>query len=860
MPGQFEGILDKLQTKLGKQTIKRASTINRPRPKLNVIQIKAINDFVKRNPRADGGSVNGSEQAAFRAKVEELMDDGYDFGEAVREAMRQGYDKGGKAEIAFGKKKYKSFKNKEAIKLQNWIKANPNFEYNKFNALEIAEEAGIKKGDISVAMANRVLTSEGKDTLRITQAKEKAKLYNSKEFKNFLKSKNTTFEKFLKLSPELRDKLYLYPYQRQTSILNQLPDKGKNYITAPKLAELLKQYGINYGAFGAESGSLLAKKIKKLLDYKVVGATGAGRFGKQKSPTGERGFLFFKKPTKSQLQEIGKFKDSPNLRSNTVEAMKVLDKKLKNTFKKKKFPTLEKTQAILKNAGLENSPAQAARAVSQLARAYGGTQFQNDLGDIKVNKATNKFIVKEFGRYDLLHPWRRGVYQAALDDIKIAIGDEAGDLKKFKNKFDQYLIKKYPGTRPFDVNEVFSVTASARNKSYPYAYFVDVVDSNLNQVDLASFHGQMSLAEERLSDNIKKYRRTGNIEFYNKAEEIKNKFNNQTRKSFLNTIKKNYPGASFNLTKLEIGKPNQVLNNINFAGNFYKEAKLNKWKNLGIDIGDHTAKAGYLKTGADNKGVLAIQELFTSDNKINPSKVDAFVKDINIVKNHAASRGTTFNSFAGFVDFSQSGIELPPAVKQAAERILKTSGTVLRGVGKAAVILDPMFAAYDFSEAIDRGVGGKEAAKYTGKRFVEGVLNLPDLVASGAKFAKDKIQGEDAKFETGTLYKPFTFAQESLDRAEAATPKSTRLRNIAERDFDVGQGATMRTVDDMEIPASKTEIDTAKEKFIESQMGPYYKYGLESMVEEEPEEKPLQNEGLLDILTNPTYKGGVIKT
>ncbi len=96
MPGQFEGILDKLQTKLGKQTIKRASTINRPRPKLNVIQIKAINDFVRRNPRADGGSVNGSEQAAFRKKVEELMDDGYDFGEAVREAMRQGYQDGGK--------------------------------------------------------------------------------------------------------------------------------------------------------------------------------------------------------------------------------------------------------------------------------------------------------------------------------------------------------------------------------------------------------------------------------------------------------------------------------------------------------------------------------------------------------------------------------------------------------------------------------------------------------------------------------------------------------------------------------------------------------------------------------------------
>ena len=96
MPGQFEGILDKLQTKLGKQTIKRASTINRPRPKREVQQIHIFNEFNRRNPKADGGSVNGSEQAAFRAKVEELMDDGYDFGEAVREAMRQGYQDGGR--------------------------------------------------------------------------------------------------------------------------------------------------------------------------------------------------------------------------------------------------------------------------------------------------------------------------------------------------------------------------------------------------------------------------------------------------------------------------------------------------------------------------------------------------------------------------------------------------------------------------------------------------------------------------------------------------------------------------------------------------------------------------------------------
>ena len=231
-------------------------------------------------------------------------------------------------------------------------------------------------------------------------------------------------------------------------------------------------------------------------------------------------------------------------------------------------------------------------------------------------------------------------------------------------------------------------------------------------------------------------------------------------------------------------------------------------------------------------------------------------KNLETVKNYALNnKGVRFNSFAGFVDFAQSGIELPPAVKQAVAKILRTSGQILKGTGVGVAVLDPMFAAYDFSTAIDKGVGEKEAGKYTAKRFVEGVLNLPDLVVSGGDFLSNKIAGEDAKFETGKLYEPFTFAQEGLEEAVEKTPLSTRLRNIAERDFDVGIGAGMRMVDDTEIPASRAEINAAKEKFIKSQMGPYYKYGIESMVEEEPEETPLQNQGIFSILAKPTYKG-----
>ena len=254
------------------------------------------------------------------------------------------------------------------------------------------------------------------------------------------------------------------------------------------------------------------------------------------------------------------------------------------------------------------------------------------------------------------------------------------------------------------------------------------------------------------------------------------------------------------------------------------------------------------------------KKLIATLNELNKARGGVSLEDdIKIVSEHAKSKGVRFNSFAGFIDFTDMGFELPPAVKQAATRILNTAGTALKGFGKAAIVIDPMFAAYDFSSAIDKGVGGKEAGKYTAKRFVEGVLNLPDLVVSGGDFLSNKIAGEDAKFETGKLYEPFTFAQEGLEEAVEKTPLSTRLRNIAERDFDVGIGAGMRMVDDTEIPASQAEINAAKEKFVESQMGPYYKYGIESMVEEEPEETPLQNQGIFSIFSQPKFKG-VIET
>ena len=196
------------------------------------------------------------------------------------------------------------------------------------------------------------------------------------------------------------------------------------------------------------------------------------------------------------------------------------------------------------------------------------------------------------------------------------------------------------------------------------------------------------------------------------------------------------------------------------------------------------------------------------------NRILSVAKDIPAVKRYAASQGISLNSFAGFLDFSQAGLELPPAIKQATDNVLKVSGQVLRGGGKAAIVLDPMFAATDISEAFRKGASGKQAVDYAVGRFAEGLVNLPDLAVSGAKFGLDKLRGKDTKFETGVLYEPKTFGQDYLKRVLEETPEEVKEARKAQLEFDQTARPGLTMVDDIDIPASKEEINMAKDLFM----------------------------------------------
>ena len=98
------------------------------------------------------------------------------------------------------------------------------------------------------------------------------------------------------------------------------------------------------------------------------------------------------------------------------------------------------------------------------------------------------------------------------------------------------MLERYPN-RKFNFNEVFSISTSANRGSYPYAYFVDLTEDAMNKGALASLQGKASIAEGKIQENITKYRRTGNIKFYNEAVRVADVYNNTTRKNFLDSKK-----------------------------------------------------------------------------------------------------------------------------------------------------------------------------------------------------------------------------------------------------------------------------------------------------------------------------------
>jgi len=191
-------------------------------------------------------------------------------------------------------------------------------------------------------------------------------------------------------------------------------------------------------------------------------------------------------------------------------------------------------------------------------------------------------------------------------------------------------------------------------------------------------------------------------------------------------------------------------------------------------------------------------------------------------------------------------IQVPESVKKA----LNVAGKVVKVAGKATGIVEPMFAAYNFSDAMGKGASGGEAGQYMVEKFFEDVVNIPGLIYGAGKYGLDKATGKGTKagpfdyLETKQKFEtPYeaTFARDTLDKTIKQKSPEEIKRNLGRIEFDTTVLPNMTMKDDMEIPASRSEIQKAKQNFNKAK-------GIDSLLQDDVEEKPLQPKGLYSIL------------
>ena len=322
---------------------------------------------------------------------------------------------------------------------------------------------------------------------------------------------------------------------------------------------------------------------------------------------------FFRAPTKKEIEYLKKYNTSPIIPNQVGKNVQLIlnSKAIMNDLTGKNkdgkiLPDFKKIQKVFSNAGIEASDAVIANALQKAAYLLRGDSYQTNVNFNK-DKATGNFIIKEIEKLPFDNQYTRGIYKHALQEISKELGDTAGNLDSFKRNFKKRLPKDFLEKHNLNVNEIFSVRASVRNKSYPYAYFIDVIDADINQKALRAFHGALSNAQTKLNNKIKDVR-AGKAK-YDDVVEIVEKFNG-TRDKFKETIKTNYPNKPFNLPNIVLGKESEILkSNMKIPADVYSKKLLDKWQNQGLDITGHAKKTGYVMTGAADEGVFTAQDL-----------------------------------------------------------------------------------------------------------------------------------------------------------------------------------------------------------------------------------------------------------
>jgi hypothetical protein len=230
---------------------------------------------------------------------------------------------------------------------------------------------------------------------------------------------------------------------------------------------------------------------------------------------GKYGTLHYKKPTAEQIETMKEYHlrrgAKYGVSKATADRMKLFhnDPKLRNYVRNGKLIPDE----LLKEYGVTRN--EAAQSTFRLAQAYNGKKFVNvDVG-IPKNRSAGKKLFEEIDKAPFGNPYKMAQYKEALNTITEGIGDKYFETTTFENmkREARRILQKekievfdptIKGSKGINVNELTGVTASSRNKSFPYSQFINLMEGNLNTKAYAGFNKQFEKYEKDLQNEIAK--------------------------------------------------------------------------------------------------------------------------------------------------------------------------------------------------------------------------------------------------------------------------------------------------------------------------------------------------------------------
>jgi hypothetical protein len=230
---------------------------------------------------------------------------------------------------------------------------------------------------------------------------------------------------------------------------------------------------------------------------------------------GKYGTLHYKTPTAEQIETMKAYHSRRGAKygvtQGTANRMKLFhnNPKLRNYVRNGKIIPDE----LLKDYNITRN--EAAQTTFRLAQAYNGKKFTNvDVG-IPENKRAGKKLFEAIDKSPFGNPYKIMAYKEALNTITEGIGDkyfEKTTFEDMKREARRILQKEkiavfdptVKDSKGININELTGVTASSRNKSYPYSQFINLMEGNLNTKNYAGFNKQFEKYEKNLQNEIAK--------------------------------------------------------------------------------------------------------------------------------------------------------------------------------------------------------------------------------------------------------------------------------------------------------------------------------------------------------------------